>query len=84
MNTYWLLLAATAFFMQGLGNEVPFFICPFKPSDAVAMGKLQHQLINKLEQLGVKALEINLYDLAIDLIKARGLWDRILELEPTK
>ncbi len=69
--------------MQGLGNEVPFFICPFKPSDAVAMGKLQHQLINKLEQLGVKALEINLYDLAIDLIKARGLWERILELEPT-
>ena len=22
---------------QGLGNEVPFFICPFKPEEAVAM-----------------------------------------------
>lgn len=68
--------------MEGY-NEVPFFICPFKPSDAVAMGKLQHQLINKLEQLGIIVLEINLYDLAIHLIKERGLWDRILELEPT-
>ena len=37
--------------MQGLGNEVPFFICPFKPVDTVAINSLQQQLINKLEQL---------------------------------
>ena len=29
---------------QGLGNEVPFFICPFPPEEAVEMDRLQRQL----------------------------------------
>lgn len=66
---------------QGLGNEVPFFICPFKPDEAVAMARLQRQLHNTLDQSGVRPLEINLYDIAIDLLKARGIWDQILEME---
>lgn len=66
---------------QGLGNEVPFFICPFKPEEAVAMAKLQRQLRNKLDQAGVRTLDINLYDLSIDLLKERGIWDQIHEME---
>lgn len=66
---------------QGLGNEVPFFICPFKPAEAVDMERLQKQLINRLEQSGVRVLEINLYDLSIEILKARGLWNQILEME---
>ncbi|MBK5941349.1 hypothetical protein CCR96_19255 [Halochromatium roseum] len=66
---------------QGLGNEVPFFICPFKPDEAVAMARLQRQLHNTLDQSGVRPLEINLYDIAIDLLKTRGIWDQILEME---
>ena len=69
--------------MQGLGNEVPFFICPFKPVDTVAINSLQQQLINKLEQLDVRVFEVNLYDLSVDLIRERGLFERIEELEPT-
>ena len=66
---------------QGLGNEVPFFICPFKPEEAVAMARLQRQLRNKLEQTGVRTLDINLYDVSIELLKGRGIWDQILEME---
>ena len=66
---------------QGLGNEVPFFICPFKPEEAVAMARLQRQLRNKLEQKNVHVLDINLYDVSIELLKARGIWDQILEME---
>jgi len=66
---------------QGLGNEVPFFICPFKPEEAIEMDRLQRQLINRLEQAGVRILSINLYDLSIDLIKERGVWDQVLEME---
>lgn len=69
--------------MQGNNNEVPFFICDYKPAEAVDMTRLQKQLINRLAQSGVRVLEINLYDLAIELIKRRGLWERILEIEPT-
>ena len=66
---------------QGLGNEVPFFICPYPPEEAVAMERLQRQLVNRLEQAGVRVLSINLYDLSIQILKERGVWDRILELE---
>lgn len=68
---------------QGLGNEVPFFICPFRPEDAVEMTRMQKQLMNKLNQTGVRTLEINLYDMAIDLLKRRGIWDQIYSVEQT-
>ncbi len=69
--------------MQGLGNEVPFFICPFSPRDTVQMEQMAHQLANRLAQQGIQVLEINLYDLAIALLKERGIWERVLEIEPT-
>jgi hypothetical protein len=66
---------------QGLGNEVPFFICPFDPKEAVAMQKMAHQLANRLGQQGVRVLEIDLYDLVIELLQNRGIWDRLLQTE---
>jgi len=68
---------------QGLGNEVPFFICPFRPEETVEMERMVQQLARKLEQSGVGVLEINLYDLAIELLQERGIWDRVLEIEET-
>lgn len=68
---------------QGLGNEVPFFICPYRPEEAVDMDRLQRQLVNRLEQAGIKILCINLYDLAVDILKDREIWEQVLELEPT-
>jgi hypothetical protein len=66
---------------QGLGNEVPFFICPFKPEETVEMERLQRQLINRLDQAGIRILSINLYDLSVDLLKERDIWDQLLEME---
>ena len=66
---------------QGLGNEVPFFICPFKPEEAVAMERSQHALINRLEKAGVQILAIDLYDLSIKILRDRGIWEQILEME---
>ena len=66
---------------QGLGNEVPFFICPFKPEESVEMERLQRQLANRLEQSGVRVLEINLYDLSIEILRDRGIWGQVLEME---
>jgi hypothetical protein len=66
---------------QGLGNEVPFFICPFKPEETVEMERLQRQLINRLDQAGIQVLSINLYDLSVDLLKERDIWDQLLEME---
>lgn len=66
---------------QGLGNEVPFFICPFEPEKSVEMERLQRQLVNRLEQVGVRILEINLYDISIEILRNRDVWIQILELE---
>lgn len=66
---------------QGLGNEVPFFICPYKPEEAVEMQRLQRQLVNRLAQAGVTVLEIDLYDLSVALLKERDIWDQVLEIE---
>lgn len=68
---------------QGLGNEVPFFICHFKAEEAVEMGRMQKQLINRLDQGGVHILEINLYDTSIELLRRRDIWDQILQMEST-
>lgn len=69
--------------MQGLGNEVPFFICPFDPKDGVEMGKLIKPLVRRLSQEGIRILEIDLYDLSIELLQERGIWERVLQMEET-
>ncbi len=66
---------------QGLGNEVPFFICPFKPEEQVQMQKMTQQLIRQLDQHGIGVLHIDLYDLSIELLKQRSIWERILKNE---
>lgn len=68
---------------QGLGNEIPFFICPFKPEDSVEIERQKLKLVNRLEQAGVRILEINLYDLSIEILKERGIWNQIIEMEAT-
>ncbi len=67
--------------MQGLGNEVPFFICPFRPQETVEMNKFGQQLFTTLRNNGIQVLKINLYDLAIELLQERGIWDRVLTVE---
>lgn len=69
--------------MQSLGKEVPFFICPYPAKEAVAMQRMEKQLVRRLEQRGLHVLEVNLYDLTISLLKARGIWERVLEIEET-
>jgi hypothetical protein len=69
--------------MEGLNNEVPFFICPYPPEETVAMERMAGQLASTLEQQGIGVLEIDLYALSIELLKARGIWERTLEIEPT-
>jgi hypothetical protein len=67
--------------MQGLGNEIPFFICPFDPSETIDMDRIGNQLIKALQDKGIRILKINLYDLSIELLQERGIWQTILQME---
>ena len=66
---------------QGLGNEIPFFICPFIPDESNEMERLRNQLINRLAQVGVRVLEINLYDLSIGILKTEGDFEWLIQNE---
>ena len=82
--------------MRGLNNDLPFYICEFKAAEAFEMQRMLGQLTNTLASLsveclgsrGIRVLEINLYDICIELLKARegsspdsNLWDEILAIE---
>lgn len=66
---------------RGIINEVPFFIFAYQPTKETAVQKQTFHLVKSLRTKGVGILEINLYDLCVDLIKERNLWDKLLEME---
>lgn len=68
--------------MEGLSNEVPFFIYPYDASAALAVSQMRKRLIKKLATQGIRVLEVNLYDLTVELLKERGVWERLLAEEP--
>lgn len=45
------------------------------------MERLQRQLVNRLGQTGVRILEVNLYDLSVELLKDREIWRQVIDLE---
>lgn len=67
--------------MEGLGNEVPFFIFPYDPKEEIEIMRMCQNLIRKLATLSVKVVEINLYDVAINLLKQQGKWAMYIEEE---
>jgi hypothetical protein len=68
--------------MEGLGNEVPFFIYPYPPEDALAVAQVKKRVTNKLSQKGINVREVNLYALSVEILKERGVWERVLAAEP--
>jgi hypothetical protein len=69
--------------MEGLSNEVPFFIYPYDPEDALEVDQAKKRIKNKLAtEHGITVREVNLYDLSVEIVKERGVWERVLELEP--
>lgn len=68
--------------MEGLSNEVPFFIYPYDPENALEVSKARKRITNRLAQAGISVREINLYDLSIEILKSRGDWDELIEVEP--
>lgn len=66
---------------EGIINEVPFFIFAYAPQLENEVQAQTRHLITKLENQGVNLLEINLYDLSVEIVQRRGKWERLLEKE---
>ena len=67
---------------QGLGNEVPFFICPFPAEEGLTMIEDRLDLIERIGHAGVTALDLSLYNIALELLEERGILEDVLAAEP--
>jgi hypothetical protein len=68
--------------MEGLSGEVPFFIYPYDPTDALEIAQSKQRIKTKLLQQGIVVLDVNLYDLVVEILKERGVWDELIAMEP--
>ncbi|WP_299416769.1 DUF1788 domain-containing protein [uncultured Sulfitobacter sp.] len=66
---------------QGLGNEVPFFICPFPAVEGLSMVDDRKDLVSRVGHSGVRVLDLNLYDIALEILAERDILEQILEIE---
>jgi hypothetical protein len=67
--------------MESLGGEIPFFISAFDPKQQNEVDKAVKGLKNKLETNGIPVLEINLYDISLELLNQELGVGEIFELE---
>jgi hypothetical protein len=67
---------------QGLGNEVPFFICPFPAEEGLTMIEDRLDLIERIGHTGVTALDLSLYHISLGLLEERGILEDVLAAEP--
>lgn len=70
--------------VEGLGNEMPMFIYPYAPDQATLVHQAKQRIKNKLAIQGVSIIEVDLYDLTIEILKERGVWERVLAAEPSQ
>lgn len=66
---------------EGLGSEVPFFIYPYPPDEGLSADDDRKTLIKRIEHLGVRVLDLNLYDLTLQILEERDILDQLLEIE---
>ncbi len=70
--------------MEGLSKEVPFFIYHFPPAWTHDVESMRDRIRTKLQSDdGLTVAQVDLYDLAVELLTARGVWERVIELEST-
>ena len=69
--------------MESLGGEIPFFISSFDAKQQVEVDKAIRGLKNKLENNGIHVLDLNLYDISLQILNSELGNGEIFELEKT-
>lgn len=67
--------------MEALGGEIPFFITAFDAKQQLEVDKAVKGLKNKLETHGIPVLELNLYEIALEILNEELGDGEIFELE---
>lgn len=73
--------------MEGLGNEVPFFIWPYPPEQELEVQEANSRIVDRLRtSCGLSVLVVDLFKLAVELLEGRGgnMLERLERIEPTR
>lgn len=82
INHLYHIISSEDFLQQkSLGGEIPFFIAPFEAKDQLEIDAELKGLKNRLENAGVSVLELNLYDLSMEIIEEELGTEEIFALE---
>jgi hypothetical protein len=68
--------------MQGLNQEVPFFLCPFPVTQKLEIEDMLPNLEKRLHDRGIRIVDINLYDLCLDYLRKNDLLEQLCSIEP--
>ncbi|KAA0021561.1 DUF1788 domain-containing protein [Antrihabitans cavernicola] len=80
-HAYRVMSAPSFLGMEGLGNEVPYFILPHPPADQPRVSGERQRLVNKLRTSGIAVCGIDLWSLASQLWRGTGVWEQMLAAE---
>ena len=67
--------------MKALGGEIPFYVSSYNPNQEISVFDEVQRLINRLKIVGVSVYEINLFSLVIEMLKDRGILNKIIDKE---
>jgi hypothetical protein len=67
-NLYSKMTTDTFLSRSSLGGEIPFWISPYNPEQELEITRSIKSLKNKLETQGLVILELNLFDISIELL----------------
>ena len=69
---------------ESLGGEIPFFISAYNAKQEIQVRDSIGLIKNKLSNYGIQVLEINLFELCVQLLEENGGIERMFDVERAK
>lgn len=69
---------------EGLGGELPFFIHSFPVEKLTEVNSHVQSLMKRLHNSGTEIVEVNLYQIIIDILEQEGHFNKVLAQESRK
>ena len=66
---------------QNIGNEIPFYIIPYKPKEKKSISKNINMIIKRLKEVNIKILRLDLFEVCIEILNKEDILKDLLELE---
>ncbi|MBN1133513.1 MAG: DUF1788 domain-containing protein, partial [Methanosarcinaceae archaeon] len=69
---------------RGLGNEVPFWIFDYPPEKELLLRDTITKIISNLEKKSIRVLEIDLYEMCLEILENKISAEKITKFEESK